>query len=235
VKPSVKRIYDAQAKGQSFRRVSDLLAAMSPSFVNLTSSSAAELDGVSKEFIAEVIGAVLRVNYGQWPKEATQFVAFVSLAAAEGGLWSVKGGNRLLPKALLAASGATLRPHRIEAVAQIPGGGFNLSWAKEEETYDAVVVATPFVEGGLKMPVAVERRPMEGIWVTLAEADGPNPTFFGGRVLQDVVSVGPTWFNCLAKVHPVNDPSPDPSARHVYKVNMVTNSSYWYFKFFQYK
>jgi hypothetical protein len=211
------RIYDAQASGRSFKSMFDLLSHMSPTFLNLTSTSASAMDHLSKEFIDEMVGAVLRVNYGQYPEAATQFVAFVSLAAGEGGLWSISGGNKRLPEALLAASKANLHRLRVDSVEKAPGGGFKLTWPQGGESFDVVVVATPLTEGGVKLPVSVQHRPMEGIWVTLAEADGPNPAHFGGKTLQDVISVGPTWFNCIARVHPVNGEAKS-SARHVYKV-----------------
>jgi len=222
------RIYPAQESGRGFTRVTELLDFMSPDFKHLATSAASKMEKVSPEFINDIVGAATRVNYAQWPSTATQFVAFVSLAAAEGGLWAVEGGNWRLPQMLLAASKATHRPQHVNAVIQAPGGSFNLTLADGAENFDAVLVAAPLVKGGVELPVDVERRAMEGVWVTLVESDGPRPDAFGGRDLQDVISVGPTWFNCLARVHPVNEPIPaSPPSRPVYKVKhtMIINYS----------
>ena len=59
--------------------------------------------------IDELGMAAIRTNYGQTPYGIHAFVVSVAMAGTVGGgLWSVKGGNKLIAERALEASGATL-------------------------------------------------------------------------------------------------------------------------------
>ncbi|XP_059477692.1 prenylcysteine oxidase 1-like [Neocloeon triangulifer] len=217
------KIYAAQEKGQCFERVSDLLSAMSPTFPNMTTESAETIEGISPEFLREIVGAALRVNYAQYVQNATKFVTFVSLAGSEGDLWAVEGGNQRLPYQLLAAADAFLVPHKVDRIEPAPSGsGYTLYWDSVSDVYDAVIIATP-LNGTLGLPVeaSVTVRPMEDVWVTLVEASGINPSAFGQPV-DEVIAVGPAWLNSMSKVWPVDSTKPE---KPVYKIFSASKPS----------
>ena len=58
--------------------------------------------------IDELVTAAVRTNYGQVPSSVHAFVGSVAVAGAEGGLWSIEGGNHLLPEKLLLLSEAVV-------------------------------------------------------------------------------------------------------------------------------
>ena len=58
--------------------------------------------------IDELVMAAVRTNYGQVPSTVHAFVGSVAVAGAEGGLWSIEGGNHLLPEKLLLLSEAVV-------------------------------------------------------------------------------------------------------------------------------
>ena len=105
----------------------------------------------------------VRVNYGQMPGNVHAFVGYIALAGAEGGLWSIEGGNFVLTQELIKLSQAKLVMKRVIGVkrddkdSSSGGGGDmnnnidstaseNLVLTFEDDTemhFDLVVVATP--------------------------------------------------------------------------------------------
>lgn len=149
-----ERIYKHQKDGYAFTSVQKLLTSMDPLFVNMTRFKACEFlseMGFGKLFIKELATAVARVNYGQ-TANISAFVGNVALAAAQGGLWAVKGGNYLLAEVALNASGANVLMSKVDTVT-LKEGKYVVSstlsdvnnnlQAREEKTYDIVVVAAP--------------------------------------------------------------------------------------------
>ena len=68
----------------------------------------------------------------------------VSLAGIESGLWSVKGGNRLIPENLLKSSGANLIRSAVSEVKLLPNERYQLVVDKDTRAeYDIVVLAAP--------------------------------------------------------------------------------------------
>ena len=106
------------------------------------------------------IVVAVRVNYGQMPGNVHAFVGYIALAGAEGGLWSIEGGNFVLTQELIKLSQAKLVMKRVIGVkrddkdSSSGGGGDmnnniaseNLVLTFEDDTemhFDMVVVATP--------------------------------------------------------------------------------------------
>lgn len=86
-----------------FENVTSLLAAMNSEFPDyLIESIKNNLlnKGISEKLIDELVQATLVVNYGQ-ETNVHSFVGYVSLAGAGANLWSVKGGNKLVPENLI--------------------------------------------------------------------------------------------------------------------------------------
>lgn len=150
------RIYKHQDDGYAFTSVQNLLMSMDTSFVNLTRITVAEFLedlGFGKLFVDEMVAAVTRVNYGQTPS-LSAFVGSVALAAAQGSLWSVKGGNYLLAEAALRASKAHLFRTKADTIT-LKDGRYMVSSTyidknNNEDTrdkwYDIVIVAAPQTE-----------------------------------------------------------------------------------------
>ena len=70
----------------------------------------------------------------------------MSLAGAESSLWSVHGGNKKIPMALLNVSGARLISKEVETVTLMADNKLALQMKDSEEPpviYDAVILATP--------------------------------------------------------------------------------------------
>ncbi|XP_046394831.1 prenylcysteine oxidase-like [Ischnura elegans] len=159
-----RRIYLLQDRGSSYPSVEDLLRAMSPEFVNDVKVSSAQgfaKLGVSNRTIDEIVMAGLMVNYGQ-TTAAQKFVGSVSSAAGDGHLWSIAGGNKLIPEMLLKHSGANFIKAKVKQITLLQdSGNFNLSFisdgddspehrsasdgisASVYETYDVVILAAP--------------------------------------------------------------------------------------------
>lgn len=77
------------------------------------------------------------------------YAGSVSLAGAESDLWSVLGGNKKIPQALLNASGANFHNVEVGAVLLNMDGRFSLHLKESDidlPAYDAVIVATPLTQ-----------------------------------------------------------------------------------------
>lgn len=88
---------------------------MNPKFVGMISQTFGDFlkaEGFKDRFINELAEAVMRVNYGQSVTNTHAFVGAVSLAGAEGGLWAIEGGNRLITEAFYNYSNAKLQQIR---------------------------------------------------------------------------------------------------------------------------
>ncbi|KAF2368919.1 Prenylcysteine lyase [Trinorchestia longiramus] len=159
-----QRIYEAQARGETFMDGRELLKAMDPSFPALLSQTTREhLQhlGVSSTVINEVVTAVTLANYGQTP-DVHAFVGAISVAAASPELWAVKGGNKQIPELLLGkARVSLLRRHVTDVIVtnvsqslhtfmvnsvETSGGTQDESTEAQDlrvQPYDAVIVAAP--------------------------------------------------------------------------------------------
>lgn len=165
------RIYDLQAEGQAFSKVSALLHALDPSFLEMTHVSVRDWLkklGTRDLIIDELVTAVTNCNYGQ-TADLHAFVGAIAVAGADPKLWAVTGGNKRVPEELLKHSRATLLQRKVEEIGLIEGGGFIVTSVEAEtpengerhslnnnvdntekelrpQIYDIVVVAAPLTK-----------------------------------------------------------------------------------------
>ncbi|KAF8778370.1 Prenylcysteine oxidase like protein [Argiope bruennichi] len=149
-----KRIYKLQEEEFSFSTVSGLLDFMNPGFRNLTQEtllSSLQKKGLSKRLMDELVQSITRVNYGQ-SYNISAFAGYIALAGADANLWSVKGGNKLIPSGLLAKSKANLVSGDVIEVILTPDG-FDVKYVDLSNgslitvEYDIVILAAPLIKG----------------------------------------------------------------------------------------
>ncbi|XP_074837918.1 prenylcysteine oxidase 1 [Carettochelys insculpta] len=152
------RIYRYQAHDYSFSSTEGLLHALGGNdfihMLNQTTEETMQKAGFSQKFINEVVTSIMRVNYGQGAN-INAFVGTVSLAGTDSGLWSVKGGNKLVCTGLLYASKAQLvsgtvlsieektRPKRTGGTVKLYEVSYNSPSGSVTDVYDIVLIATP--------------------------------------------------------------------------------------------
>ncbi|XP_003730564.2 prenylcysteine oxidase [Strongylocentrotus purpuratus] len=165
----------------------------------------------------------------------------VSLAAAVPGLWSIEGGNKLVPEQLLYRSGATLMKSRVqsvECVASENAGrpafrvtGNEVVKGLKSEVFDIVMMASPIEDDlsgidfiGFDHPVTtnftgdyrhgaslVEGRPRASTFGVSPEGELP------GQIITNMEV--PLNFRTLAKNFPVDyNPVTFNASRQLYKV-----------------
>ena len=200
VKATLKKfvsVYNLQAQGKTYRTVPDLLRAMGgEDMYHLTQvSSASHLRDLQlqEELVRELITGATYMNYGQGLC-VNAFTCLVSLAGMEDkSLWSVVGGNRLIPESALAKSGARLHRCAVTGVTRQEREGkvtYSLQTdqggSSQAEEYDAVIVAAPLQEGAIRFenfpsPIYTEAITSTTYHRTVAEfVDGEiDPAFFG--------------------------------------------------------
>ncbi|NWY22394.1 PCYOX oxidase, partial [Aphelocoma coerulescens] len=179
------RIYRYQMHDYAFSSNERLLHALGGNdftrLLNQTIDEAMQKAGFSQKFINEVVCPAMRVNYGQgvtingfvgecfgiYPPNFPVFPVFpcsdsggflagaVSLAGVQSGLWSVKGGNKLVCSGLIYSSKAEVIPGTVMSIEpkirQRPGGDpvklyqvtYNTSSGLTGDTYDIVIIAAP--------------------------------------------------------------------------------------------
>ncbi|KFO77753.1 Prenylcysteine oxidase, partial [Cuculus canorus] len=152
------RIYRYQTHDYAFSSNERLLHALGGNdftqMLNQTIDEAMQRAGFSHKFIKEVVCPVMRVNYGQGVN-INAFVGATSLAAVESGLWSIKGGNKLVCTGLLSSSKAEvipgmvlsiepkIRPTRTGDPVKLYQVTYNTSSGLTADTYDIVIIAAP--------------------------------------------------------------------------------------------
>ncbi|XP_063214770.1 prenylcysteine oxidase 1 [Chroicocephalus ridibundus] len=152
------RIYRYQTHDYAFSSNERLLHALGGTdftrMLNQTIDEAMQRAGFSQKFINEVVCPAMRVNYGQGVN-INSFVGAVSLAGVESGLWSVKGGNKLVCTGLLYAAKADVIPGTVLSIEPKtrpgPAGDpvklyhvtYNTTSGLTGETYDIVLIAAP--------------------------------------------------------------------------------------------
>ncbi|KAI1301757.1 Farnesylcysteine lyase [Halotydeus destructor] len=142
-------IYMLQKSGRSFENVDEMLQTVSvnfPSFANQTLREHLKSQISSNEkLIDELAQAITLVNYGQSVDDLHAFVGSVSIAGSGGGLWSIEGGNELLPKALAGHSEAKLLLETaVFKLKLLANGKYELTDSNSNvDTYDMVILAHP--------------------------------------------------------------------------------------------
>ncbi|NXQ59552.1 PCYOX oxidase, partial [Anthoscopus minutus] len=194
------RIYRYQMHDYAFSSNERLLHALGGNdftrLLNQTIEEAMQEAGFSQKFINEVVCPAMRVNYGQGVT-INGFVGAVSLAGVQSGLWSVKGGNKLVCSGLIYSSKAEVIPGTVVSIEPKtrprPGRDpvklyevtYNTSSGLTGDTYDIVVIAAPL---GRKManitfrnfhpPIPEFPNPYHQIVTTLVHGR-LNASFFG--------------------------------------------------------
>ncbi|NWS36828.1 PCYOX oxidase, partial [Polioptila caerulea] len=152
------RIYRYQMHDYAFSSNERLFHALGGNdytrLLNQTIEEALQEAGFSQKFINEVVCPAMRANYGQGVT-INAFVGAVSLACAQPGLWSVKGGNKLVCSGLISSSKAEVIPATVVSIEPKtrPGRGgdpvklyqvtYNTSSGLTGDTYDIVIIAAP--------------------------------------------------------------------------------------------
>ncbi|XP_069657194.1 prenylcysteine oxidase 1 isoform X2 [Haliaeetus albicilla] len=152
------RIYRYQTHDYAFSSNERLLHALGGNdfirMLNQTIDEAMQKAGFSHRFINEMVCPAMRVNYGQGVN-INGFVGAVSLAGVESGLWSVKGGNKLVCTGLIYASKAEVIPGTVLSIEPKirprPTGDpvklyqvtYNTTSGLTGDTYDIIVIAAP--------------------------------------------------------------------------------------------
>ncbi|XP_068030501.1 prenylcysteine oxidase 1-like [Anomalospiza imberbis] len=152
------RIYRYQMHDYAFSSNERLLHALGGDdftrLLNQTIDEAMQKAGFSQKFINQVVCPALRFAYGQGVT-INGFVGALSTGWLQSGLWSVKGGNKLVCSGLISSSKAEVIPGTvvsIEAKTRSKHGGdpvrlyevtYNTSSGLTGDTYDIVVIAAP--------------------------------------------------------------------------------------------
>ncbi|KAM4748194.1 prenylcysteine oxidase 1-like [Rhinophrynus dorsalis] len=152
------RIYKYQAHEYAFSSLEELLRSLGGEhFVNMTHKSVGESlqgIGVSQRFIDDVISAVMRASYGQ-SVATPALVGAMSLAGAQGNMWAVEGGNKLVCSGLLKLTKANVIHAKVTAISLHSTEKRPLYEVKYEsdgslgsDYYDLVIVAAPLHKAG---------------------------------------------------------------------------------------
>ncbi|SNX83901.1 related to Prenylcysteine oxidase precursor [Melanopsichium pennsylvanicum] len=198
---------DKSVSGYPWSSVADLVDAINAtSLVSTTGMSFFKEKRVSELFIEEMVEAATRVNYAQDTDQIHGFGALVSLAAT--GATGVKAGNYRIFEEFAHRSGAkiltgvegqvtgivkyksvNLRRHLTDKQESKNEDETLTQWyigtkAGEGETYDAVIIATPWHNSGITLLNTKERvkaKPFVHLHVTLltTKRASPDPEYFG--------------------------------------------------------
>ena len=150
--------------------------------------------GYSQRLVDEIVCPALRVNYGQ-NTDMDAFTALVALAGMQDdSLWSVQGGNKLVPEKTLEASKSFYHHSMVTTVSRNTSKGRVqytvyykdfLSGGDEKEEFDIVIVASPLNLSSIKyedFPVPVytppATTPFHRTVATFVKGE-INPSFFG--------------------------------------------------------
>ncbi|XP_043278149.1 prenylcysteine oxidase-like [Venturia canescens] len=150
------KIYQLHDQGIAFKNVTALLSALNVEFPKMLQISTQEYltkAGFSPRLINELVEATLVVNYGQ-NTNVQSFVGCVSVAGAGADLWSVKGGNKDVPKHLIYRnSKVNVVPSIVKKIVHIPRKNnspiYEVHYINNgssdviKSIYDIVIIAVP--------------------------------------------------------------------------------------------
>uniref|UniRef100_A0A8C5MKL2 Prenylcysteine oxidase 1 like n=1 Tax=Leptobrachium leishanense TaxID=445787 RepID=A0A8C5MKL2_9ANUR len=165
------RIYKYQAHEYAFSSTEELLRSLGGEhFVNMTQKSVAESllgIGVSQRFIDDVISAVVKANYGQ-SVAIPALVGAMSLAGAQGNMWAVEGGNKLVCSGLLKLSKANVLHAKVTAISPHTSEKnplyevhYDQEGARGSELYNLVIVAAPLHKSGYQISFSNFQPPIQ--------------------------------------------------------------------------
>lgn len=226
-------IYKLQEENNAFTTVYGMLEYMSPSFKNMTHESLLSYlqnKGYPKRLIEELVQSIMMVNYGQ-TNNMSAFAGFVSLAGADSNLWSVEGGNKLIPSELLTKSKAQFIHGDVLEIELKSDESFELKYYDAAsktaltEQYDIIILAAPFMKGKESIKFINFQKDFNQygtlfhrIIATFVEGK-LNPLAFAAPFLPDEILTfkADLLFNSIGKVSPVNDDGQKETSE-VYKV-----------------
>ncbi|ELT89696.1 hypothetical protein CAPTEDRAFT_193688 [Capitella teleta] len=231
------KIYEHQENGYSFTTVEKLLSSMNPSFLDKMKHSTYEEfkeHGYSNSFIEQLVRGGLRSNYGQ-NDDIQAFVGAVSMAGVEPGLWSVHGGNKLIPQKLLHNTETVhIIKSDIKQITLQSDGIYSLTDSSDNSVnYDYVIIATPLNDDISKIEFQNFPSSMYSFkgnfhrTVATFVTGFPNASRFGYADVQEFpeemfTSCKDLFFNSIGRQSPVDYVTVDHekymSSRPVYKV-----------------
>ncbi|KAL0108851.1 hypothetical protein PUN28_014163 [Cardiocondyla obscurior] len=240
------KIYDLQDAGQSFANVTALLSAMNKDFPQLLQISTKEYFsrmGFSENLIDELVEAATVVNYGQ-DVDIQSFVGSIALAA-NGELWSVKGGNKKVPEHLIYRNkNVNVAPSRVTNIRSLSksddSSHYEVTYINKDSTdsmtstYDIVIIAAPLTEDQ-EFQIEFNEFPddfafpgnYQTTYATFVKAN-LNPKYFGLKTTFDaVLSCNPnkTKISSVGKLHLVDGSIEiDPPVWKVFSRNSMETS-----------
>ncbi|KAI0252652.1 FAD/NAD(P)-binding domain-containing protein [Lactifluus subvellereus] len=153
----------------------------------LTSQTGAEYfqsNGVSQQFVTEIIEAATRVNYAQNVDGLHGLEAACSLAASGGA--SVKGGNwKIFERFIERSDARVFLKTEVVSIQRPSDHVWTIVTQEERRDYDAVIVAAPYHASQISLPdnlsSLIPPQPYIHLHVTLltTTAATPKPGYFG--------------------------------------------------------
>ncbi|GFY61586.1 prenylcysteine oxidase 1 [Trichonephila inaurata madagascariensis] len=214
-------IYALQEEKYAFTTVNGLLEYMSPSFKNMTQETLSfhlEKKGYSKRLLDELVQSIMMVNYGQ-TNNISAFAGYVSLAGADPDLWSVDGGNKLVPSKLVTKSKAQLIHGDVSEIVLKKDGSYELTYVDESglttvtEGYDIIVLAAPLIKGKRNIKFTNFQKDFDQYEASYHQLTATfvkgklNPVAFKSPYVPDeILTFNPDLlFNSIGKVTAVNE------------------------------
>lgn len=158
---------------------------------------------------------------------------YVSLAGAESELWSVEGGNKLVPEGLLKFSEANFIRADVQTVELLEDGKFSVKYQETSSgdhvkmaNFDVVVLAAPLIEGSPSVKFVnfskdfqQYERPYHQTVATFVKGTLRSAAFNSQASLPDEILTNNDnlLFNSIGKCTPVGDDSKN-NEEKVYKV-----------------
>ncbi|KDR85286.1 hypothetical protein GALMADRAFT_51898 [Galerina marginata CBS 339.88] len=153
---------------------------------NTTTSKYLSRQGVSEQYVSEVVEAATRVNYGQNVDEIHALEGACALAGT--GASGIAGGNFQMFEKFLNHSGASVYLNT-PVTAILPSSSSSQLWSVKSgrgaTDYKSVILAAPFHSTGIKFPLSISDQvpeiPYVHLHVTLLSTTStyPNPAYFG--------------------------------------------------------
>ncbi|KAG2023145.1 hypothetical protein CC2G_000832 [Coprinopsis cinerea AmutBmut pab1-1] len=169
-------------------------------FDNLVSSTISEYllsQGVSSQYIYEVVEAATLVNYAQDADAIHALEGACSMAASSAA--GIDGGNYLLFEQFLNRSGANVYLNTPVTSIKPKSGSAATQWtvksSRGTQYYKGVILAAPFHQTGIKVPASISdqipQQPYVHLHVTLlaTTSPAPSPAYFGLEANEKVPQV----------------------------------------------
>lgn len=225
------RIYQLQNEHYAYEQLSDLLTAMDSLIYNLTRTSYKHLlqseYRLSDEFIEQIVQSITLVNYGQ-TISIPALVGLVSFAGTGSQLYSIEGGNKLLPLHLAHFSKARLLLNtEVMNINYLGDHRYQIdskrtdSLSNRSDIYDYVVIATPLSSqtNSIRFNNLTKRNELINDIFSKYHMHRTVATFVKGQVLDKYKDLsilscdidgqhGGSFFTSLSKLMPVHNVGP---------------------------